>query len=65
MDGGELPHDIVLSIQRVLNVDSNTHDDPLDDLLSDFTPVDILNGFFPDPGWTRMVRPPVKNIYTF
>ena len=52
MDGGELPHDIVLSIQRVLNVDSNTHDDPLDDLSSDFTPVDILNGFFPDgPGW--------------
>ena len=52
MDGGELPHDIVLSIQRVLNVDSNTHDDPLDDLSSDFTPVDILNGFFPDGTFT-------------
>ena len=48
MDNDELPPEVVLSIQRVLNLESNSHDDPLDDLSSDFIPIDILNGFFPD-----------------
>jgi hypothetical protein len=52
MDNDELPHEVVLSIKRVLNLEPNLHDDPLDDLSSDFTPVDILNGFFPDGTYT-------------
>ena len=48
MSDDELPHELVLSIQRILNLESSQHNDPLDVLSSDFTPIDILNGFFPD-----------------
>lgn len=48
MNDDELPHEVVVSIQRVLDLDPNRQDDPLDILSSDFSPVDILNGFFPD-----------------
>ena len=48
MNDDELPHELVLSIQRILNLESSQHNDPLDVLSSDFTPIDILNGFFPD-----------------
>ena len=48
MPDDELPHEVVLSIQRVLSLESNPQSDPLDVLSSDFTPVDLLNRFFPD-----------------
>ncbi|KAK7473107.1 Vacuolar protein sorting-associated protein 53 [Stygiomarasmius scandens] len=41
----DLPHEVVLAIQRVFDQQS---DDPLDSLSSDFNAVDILNSFFPD-----------------
>ncbi|EGO00491.1 hypothetical protein SERLA73DRAFT_122492 [Serpula lacrymans var. lacrymans S7.3] len=44
----DLPHEVVLSIQRVLHISSEQHDDPLDVLSNDFNPVDILNEYFPD-----------------
>lgn len=47
MSDDELPHEVILSIQRVLDLKS-TPDDPLDILSNDFDPIYILNGFFPD-----------------
>lgn len=43
----ELPHEVILAIQRVLE-QSGQDADPLDTLSNDFNPVDLLNGFFPD-----------------
>jgi hypothetical protein len=44
----ELPHEVLLSIQRVLELQSGQETDPLDVLSDDFSPVDVLNTFFPD-----------------
>ncbi|KAG6375541.1 Vps53-like protein [Boletus reticuloceps] len=44
----QLPQELVLAIQRVLERNSEESDDPLDDLSSNFSPVDILNQLFPD-----------------
>ena len=43
-----LPHELILSIQRVLNIQSGPEADPLDDLSDEFNPVGILNGIFPE-----------------
>lgn len=43
----ELPQEVILSIQRVLDLKATPGDDPLD-VLDNFNPVDILNNFFPD-----------------
>ncbi|KAJ7495902.1 Vps53-like protein [Mycena galericulata] len=42
----ELPHEVILAIQRVLDLQSDA--DPLDTLSNEFNSVEILNGFFPD-----------------
>lgn len=44
----ELPAELVLSIQRVLELNPEQNDDLLDDLSSNFNPMDILNQLFPD-----------------
>ncbi|KAJ7693303.1 Vps53-like protein [Mycena rosella] len=44
----ELPHEVILAIERVLQLQGGQDTDPLDILSNDFNPVDILNGFFPD-----------------
>lgn len=44
----ELPQELVLAIQRVLELNPEQNDDPLDDLSGNFNPVDILNQLFPD-----------------
>ncbi|KAI0339913.1 hypothetical protein BDW22DRAFT_1414917 [Trametopsis cervina] len=43
-----LPHELILSIQRVLNIQNGQDSDPLDDLSDEFNPVGILNGVFPN-----------------
>ena len=43
-----LPHELILSIQRVLDLQVGRDSDPLDNLSDDFDPVGIINGFFPD-----------------
>ncbi|KAF7361607.1 Vacuolar protein sorting-associated protein 53 [Mycena venus] len=48
MHHDELPHEVILAIERVLELGPDA--DPLDALSNDFNPVDILNGFFPDEG---------------
>lgn len=44
----ELPQELVLAIQRVLELNPEQNDDPLDDLSNNFNPVDVLNQLFPD-----------------
>jgi len=44
----ELPYEVILAIQRVLELHSGQETDPLDVLSDDFSPVDVLNIFFPD-----------------
>ncbi|KAI0048281.1 hypothetical protein FA95DRAFT_1588772 [Auriscalpium vulgare] len=44
----ELPHELILSIQRVLDLHPGPDTDPLDDLGDDFNPVDAINFYFPD-----------------
>ena len=44
----ELPQELVLAIQRVLELNLEQNDDPLDDLSNNFNPVDVLNQLFPD-----------------
>lgn len=43
-----LPHELILSIQRVLDLHPSADADPLDDLSDDFSPIGVLNEFFPD-----------------
>jgi hypothetical protein len=44
----ELPHDVILSIQRVLDIQQTEEIDRLDGLSERFNAVEILNDFFPD-----------------
>ncbi|KAJ6587222.1 Vps53-like protein [Mycena vulgaris] len=44
----ELPHEVILAIERVLQLQSGQDTDPLDTLSNDFNPIDVLNAFFPD-----------------
>jgi hypothetical protein len=44
----ELPHEVILSINRILDIRADGNGDPLDTLENDFSPVDLLNSFFPD-----------------
>jgi hypothetical protein len=49
MTGFELPVEVILSIQRILEIDVASQDsDPLDSLANDFSPTDVLNELFPD-----------------
>ena len=49
-----LPHELVLSIQQILDFHPNHDSDPLDDLSDDFDPVEIINGYFPDGMFIRV-----------
>ncbi|KAH7888924.1 Vps53-like protein [Phlebopus sp. FC_14] len=44
----ELPQELVLAIQRVLELNPEQNDDPLEDLSNNFNPIDVLNRLFPD-----------------
>src|ERR1700728_2208177 len=44
----ELPHEVILAIKRILNLQQGQNDDPLDSLSNEFSPVDLLNSYFPD-----------------
>lgn len=44
----ELPHEVILAIQRVLEVNNDVESDPLAALSTNFSPVDVLNDLFPD-----------------
>ncbi|EJD03009.1 uncharacterized protein FOMMEDRAFT_108090 [Fomitiporia mediterranea MF3/22] len=44
----DLPHEVILSIERILNVENAPYSDSLDTLSSQFNPVRSLNELFPD-----------------
>ena len=46
--GEELPHDLVLSITRILDLKDSPETDPLDTVGDRFNVVDIVNEYFPD-----------------
>lgn len=48
MPNDDLPHEVILSIQRVLELDPSEEVDRLDGLSEKFSAVEILNDFFPD-----------------
>ncbi|KAF9523511.1 Vps53-like protein [Crepidotus variabilis] len=48
MSSNELNHDVVLSIQRILEIQTTEEVDRLDGLAEEFNAVEILNDFFPD-----------------
>ncbi|KAI0066196.1 hypothetical protein BV25DRAFT_1988653 [Artomyces pyxidatus] len=43
-----LPHELIVSIQRVLDLHPGPDADPLDQLSDEFNPIDALNTYFPD-----------------
>lgn len=47
MPNDDLPHEVILSIQRILELEP-AGEDRLDGLSEKFNTVEILNGFFPD-----------------
>ena len=54
MSTDELPHEVIISIQRVLDIQSTEDFDRLDGLSEKFDAIEILNDFFPDGtyiGW--------------
>ena len=48
MSNDELPHEVVLAIQRVLEIQPSEEIDRLDGLSERFNAVEILNDFFPN-----------------
>ena len=48
MPNDDLPHEVILSIQRVLELEPSEEVDRLDGLSEKFNAVEILNEFFPD-----------------
>jgi len=44
----ELPHDLALSITRILDLKSLPETDPLDAVGDEFNVIDVVNGYFPD-----------------
>ena len=44
----ELPPELILSIERILDLHANPDTDPLDKLTNDFNPIGVLNDYFPD-----------------
>ncbi|KAF7321815.1 hypothetical protein MKEN_00703400 [Mycena kentingensis (nom. inval.)] len=48
MHHDDLPPEVIVAIQRVLELQTGPDSDPLDVLSNDFNSVDILNGYFPD-----------------
>jgi hypothetical protein len=48
MSNDELPHEVILAIQRVLEIQPTEEIDRLDGLSERFNAVEILNDFFPN-----------------
>ena len=48
MSNDELPHEVILAIQRVLEIQPTDEIDRLDGLSERFNAVEILNDFFPN-----------------
>lgn len=47
-DDNELPDQVIVDIHRILQINNADTSDPLDVLSNNFSPLDVLNDFFPD-----------------
>lgn len=56
MYNDELPHEVIVAIQRVLEVKKGEGADPLDALSTNFSAVDVLNEFFPNGAWCQPLK---------
>ena len=56
MPNDDLPHEVILSIQRVLELEPSGEIDRLDILSERFNAVEILNDFFPDGSSVKVFR---------
>lgn len=57
----ELPPELILSIQRILEIQPGPDGDPLDTLSDDLSTTDILNSYFPDGQHpTSFISPRIK-----
>jgi len=54
MSNDDLPHEVILSIQRVLEIQSSEAPDRLDGFSEKFSAIEILNDFFPDGVFIRL-----------
>jgi hypothetical protein len=52
----DLPQEVVLAIQRILEIQSNDDGDPFDGFSDEFSTAGILNQFFPDGGSLQFVK---------
>lgn len=48
----ELPHELLLSIGRILDIKESPEADPLDTIGDQFNVIDIINHYFPDGAYT-------------
>lgn len=55
----ELPHDLALSITRILDLKSSPDTDPLDAVGDEFNVIDVINGYFPDGAFALEERQPI------
>jgi len=62
MFGDELPNDVVLAVQRILEIEVHGSTDPLDDLSSNFNPAKVLNDLFPDGTFSFSAHIPCIDI---
>lgn len=58
----ELPRDLVLSIQRILDLNASPETDTLDTVGDGFSATDVINGYFPD-GASKCCTQGLANIY--
>jgi hypothetical protein len=60
----ELPHDLLLAISRILDLEESPENDPLDTIGGQFNVIDIINRYFPDGAFvfeamlTELPKPP-------
>lgn len=56
----ELPPELILSIERILDLHAHADADPLDRLINDFNPIGVLNDYFPNgahiPLYSAVIR---------
>jgi len=57
MSNDELPHEVILAIQRVLEIQPTDEIDRLDGLSERFNAVEILNDFFPNGVYSLSLSP--------
>jgi hypothetical protein len=60
----QLPRELALSIERILDAGETHEGDPIDTFTEDFDPVELLNQYFPDGGseW-YLLRKDVRSCF--